>query len=83
VWSFDPAELFAGQQGGRLAVSLAVTGAEGGVTVWRAKAPTGYAVAGSVVTPGATQVIVPRWCCSNQARSLQQCQTVLCIFARC
>lgn len=56
VWSFNPSELFAGQQGGRLAVSLAVTGAEGGLTVWRAKAPTGYAVAGSIVTPGVSQV---------------------------
>lgn len=56
VWSFDPAELFAGQQSGQLAVSLAVTGAEGGVTVWRAKTPTGYGVAGDIVTPGASQV---------------------------
>lgn len=58
VWSFDPADLLAAQQGpaGQLAVSLSVTGAEGGVTVWRAKAPTGYAVAGDIVTPGSSQV---------------------------
>ncbi|KAL4858517.1 Vacuolar protein sorting-associated protein 13C [Chlorella vulgaris] len=55
VWSFDPAHLFAGQQSGVLAVSLAVTGAEGGVTVWRAKTPTGYGVTGDIVTPGTTQ----------------------------
>ena len=56
VWCFDPAALLAQQAGGQLAVSLAVTGAEGGVTVWRAKTPTGYAVAGDIVTPGTSQV---------------------------
>jgi len=56
VWSFDPASLSAQQRGGQLAVSLAVTGAEGGVTVWRAKTPTGYAVTGDVITPGTSQV---------------------------
>ncbi|KAL4443584.1 hypothetical protein ABPG75_011321 [Micractinium tetrahymenae] len=55
VWSFDPAALLAQQPGGAAAVSLAVTGAEGGVTVWRPKTPTGYAVTGDVVTPGSTQ----------------------------
>ncbi|KAI7845244.1 hypothetical protein COHA_001286 [Chlorella ohadii] len=63
VWSFDPADWLAEHQpGGQLAVSLAVTGAEvcaeschGGVTVWRAKSPTGYGVTGDVVMPGATQ----------------------------
>lgn len=59
VWSFDPAHLFAGQQSGVLAVSLAVTGAEGGVTVWRAKTPTGYGVTGDIVTPGTTQASTP------------------------
>ena len=62
VWSYDPAGLFSSQPGGAPAVSLAVTGAEGGVTVWRAKTPTGYAVAGDVVTPGASQVGVQGWC---------------------
>ena len=56
VWSFDPAALSAAQQGGGGApVVLSVTGAEGGVTVWRAKTPTGFAVTGDVVTPGTSQ----------------------------
>ncbi|KAL4447306.1 hypothetical protein ABPG77_007339, partial [Micractinium sp. CCAP 211/92] len=55
VWSFDPAALLAQQPGGVAAVSLAVTGAEGGVTAWRPRTPTGYAVTGDIVTPGSTQ----------------------------
>lgn len=56
VWSFDPADWLAQHQpGGALAASLAATATDGGVTVWRAKAPTGYAVAGDVVTPGTSQ----------------------------
>ena len=57
VWSFDPTALLADPSGALApAVSLAVTGAEGGVTVWRAVAPTGYAVTGDIVTPGTSQV---------------------------
>jgi hypothetical protein len=59
VWSFDPSDLVGGQSGTQLAVSLAVTGAEGGVTVWRAQAPTGYGIAGDIVTPGTSQVCLP------------------------
>ncbi len=55
VWSFDPAALLAQQPGGVAAVSLAVRGAEGGVTAWRPRTPTGYAVTGDIVTPGSTQ----------------------------
>ena len=56
VWSFDPAEWAAARApGGPLAVSLAVTGAEGGVSVWRVRTPTGYAAAGDIVTPGTSQ----------------------------
>lgn len=53
IWSFDPvADL---QQQEQVAVSTTVTGAGGGVTVWRPKTVTGYGVLGFVVTPGEGQ----------------------------
>eukprot|EP00887_Chlorella_sp_A99_P001951 scaffold18.g1951.t1 len=50
VWACDPAMLLQQQQG--LAVSLGVSGASGGTTVWRPLAPAGYCPLGDVAVPG-------------------------------
>jgi len=50
VWSIDPNSTW--QLDSELAVSLAVTGAGGGVTIWRPKTTTGYGITGHVITAG-------------------------------
>lgn len=52
VWSIDPDATW--QSDSELAVSLAVIGAGGGVTVWRPKTTTGYGITGHVITAGDT-----------------------------
>ncbi len=52
VWSIDPDATW--QKDSELAVSLAVTGAGGGVTIWRPKTTTGYGITGHVITAGDT-----------------------------
>ncbi|KAL4527774.1 hypothetical protein Ndes2437A_g02912 [Nannochloris sp. 'desiccata'] len=52
VWSIDPDATW--QKDSELAVSLAVTGASGGVTIWRPETTTGYGITGHVITAGDT-----------------------------
>lgn len=50
VWSVDIDS--ARQRDSDIAVSLSVTGASGGVTIWRPKTTTGYGITGHVITAG-------------------------------